>query len=59
MIRINDIVKMKSDTEVTPLNVVKANELGVVIDRTVPNYYLVKFANGTEWVDGDKLVKVQ
>lgn len=59
MFEVNDIVKMKNNTEVSPLNVIKENELGVVLDKTVPNYFLVKFTNTVEWVDGNKLVKVQ
>lgn len=59
MFEVNDIVKMKNDTEISPLNVVRENELGVVLDKTVPNYFLVKFTNTVEWVDGNKLVKVQ
>lgn len=59
MFEVNDIVKMKNDTEINPLNVVRENELGVVLDKTVPNYFLVKFTNTVEWVDGNKLVKVQ
>lgn len=59
--RIGDIVMInKEKVEVTPLNFVREGMIASVIDRTVPNYYRVKFTNGqVEWIDGKYLKKVQ
>ena len=51
-------VILKGRTEIKPLFFLDSNVLGVIIDKTVPNYYLVKFEDfGAYWVSGDKLVK--
>ena len=43
--KINDITMTNTDVEVTPLHVIPKAMFGVIIDETVPNYFLVKFAN--------------
>ena len=53
-----DRVELKERTEVSPLVFIDKNIEGIVIDQTVPNYYLVKFDNneGAYWVDGKHLI---
>ena len=51
-----DRVELKERTEVSPLVFINNNIEGLVIDQTVPNYYLVKFDNyGVYWIDGQYL----
>ena len=55
-----DIVKLVKRTEVENLLFLDETVLGVVTDRTVPDYYLVKFEGyGAYWVDGSKLQLVK
>lgn len=51
-----DRVELKERTEVSPLVFIDENIEGIVIDQTVPNYYLVKFdIYGVFWIDGKHL----
>lgn len=53
-----DIVQLKGRTEVSNALYLDNTILGVVIDRTVPDYYLVRFEGyGAYWVDGSKLMR--
>lgn len=53
-----DIVTLAETTEVEPALFIKAGTVGVVMDKTVPDYYLVKFeVYGVYWVDGKHLIK--
>ena len=53
-----DLVKMISTTEVTPGLFIEIGTMGVVIDITTPDYYLVRFEKyGAYWVDGKYLLK--
>lgn len=57
-IHLFDIVVVKEEIEASPLSFVKPSVLGTVIDKTVPNYCLVKFSNGQlEWLDAKHLKK--
>ena len=58
--KINDIIITNKETEVKPLHVIPKAMFGVIIDETVPNYFLVKFANGdVQWIDGECLTVVK
>ena len=49
-------VKLVERTEVVPTLYIENDVLGLVIDKTVPNYYLVKFVGyGAYWLEGNKL----
>lgn len=51
-----ETVVLKEKTEVTPTLFIDNNVLGIIIDKTVPNYYLVKFEDyGCYWLDGKLL----
>lgn len=51
-----DRVELIERTEVSPLVFIDKNIEGIVIDQTVPNYYLVKFnIHGVFWIDGERL----
>ena len=51
-----DRVELKERTEVSPLVFIDKNIEGLVIDQTVPNYYLVKFdIHGVFWINGEHL----
>lgn len=52
--KVNSIVKLNKRLEVTPLNFVDENAMGIVVDITVPNYARVKFQGdyyGAYWID--------
>ena len=50
--KINDVVFVNQDVEVSPLNFVKKATMGKVIDFTVPDYVCIKFADGGyAWMD--------
>lgn len=56
--KINDVVITNTDVEATPLHVIPKAMFGVIIDKTVPNYVRIKFANGdVQWID-EKYVTV-
>ena len=59
--KMGDIIITNTDVEVTPLHVVPKAMLGVIIDdETVPNYFLVKFANyDVQWIDGKYLTVIK
>lgn len=61
--KINDVVMVKQDVEVSPLNIVKKATIAKVIDFTVPDYVLIKYANdedyGCVWVDKKYLTVVK
>ena len=58
--RKNDVVMVKQDVEVSPLNIVKRGTFGKVIDFTVPNYAHVKFADGGyAWIDKKYLTVIK
>lgn len=57
---INDHIMVIKDVEVSPLNFVKRGLTGIIIDETVPNYYLIKTkSNGCYWIDGEYLVQIK
>ena len=61
--KINDVVMIKQDVEVSPLNIVKKATIAKVLDFTAPNYVLIKYANDNNydcvWIDGEYLVVVK
>ena len=61
--KINDVVMVNKDVEVSPLNVVKKATLGKVIDFTVPDYVCIKFANDNNydcvWIDKKYLTVIK
>ena len=58
--KINDLIITNTDVEATPLHVIPKAMFGAIVDETVPNYFLVKFANGdVQWIDGKYLVVVK
>ena len=58
--KINDVVMVNKDVEVSPLNFVKRGTFGKVEDFTVPDYALVKFANGGyAWMDKKYLTVIK
>ena len=58
--KINDLTMTNTDVEVTPLHVIPKAMFGVIIDETVPNYFLVKFANDdVQWIDGKYLTVIK
>ena len=51
-----DIVELIDRTEIEPNFFINPDVIGVVKDRTTPDYYLVKFEGyGAYWVAGNKL----
>lgn len=53
-----DIVELIDRTEIKPLFYIDKNVLGVVMDDTCTDYYLVRFeGQGAYWVSGSKLKK--
>ena len=51
-----DFVELIDRTEIEPAFYIDVNVIGVVMDRTTPDYYLVKFEGyGAYWVAGCKL----
>lgn len=53
-----DIVRLKGRTEIENAFYLDETVIGVVTDRTVPDYYLVKFeGHGSYWVEGCKLTR--
>lgn len=58
--KINDVVFVNKDVEVSPLNFVKRGTLGKVEDFTVPDYALVRFADGGyAWMDKKYLTVIK
>lgn len=61
--KINDVVMVNKDVEVSPLNVVKKATIAKVIDFTVPNYVLIKYANDNNydcvWIDKKYLTVIK
>ena len=54
-----DTVKLVEKTEIKPCFYINNDVSGVVMDRTFPNYYLVRFEGyGAYWVDGCKLERM-
>jgi hypothetical protein len=53
-----DFVTLIERTEIVPCLFIDNNVTGIVIDKTVPDYYLVKFEGyGAYWVEGKHLIK--
>ena len=58
--KINDLIITNKAAEVKPLHVIPKAMFGVIVDETVPNYFLVKFANGdVQWIDGKYLTVIK
>lgn len=61
--RKNDVVMVNKDVEVSPLNVVKKATIAKVLDFTVPNYVLIKYANDNNydcvWIDKKYLTVIK
>ena len=58
--KINDVVMVNSNVEVSPLNVVKRGTFGKVINFTVPDYVHVKFVDGDyAWIDKKYLTVIK
>ena len=58
--KIGNIIITNREAEVTPLHIIPKAMFGVIIDETVPNYFLVKFANDdVQWIDGKYLTVVK
>ena len=58
--RKNDVIFVNTDVEVSPLNFVKRGTLGKVEDFTVPDYALVRFADGGyAWMDKKYLTVIK
>jgi hypothetical protein len=52
----HDFVTLIERTEIVPCLFIDNDITGVVIDKTVPDYYLVKFEGyGAYWVEGCKM----
>lgn len=53
-----DIVKLINKTEIKPCFSIDKDVLGVVMDSTTPDYYLVRFEGyGAYWIEGCKLIR--
>ena len=51
-----EFVTLIERTEIEPCFFINSDVIGVVMDRTVPDYYLVKFEGyGAYWVEGCKM----
>ena len=61
--KINDLVFVREDVEVSPLNFVKKATIAKVLDFTVPNYVLIKYANDNNydyvWIDKKYLTVIK
>ena len=61
--KINDVVMVKQDVEVSPLNIVKKATIAKVLDFTVPNYVLIKYSNDNNydcvWIDKKYLTVIK
>ena len=61
--KLNDVVMVNKDVEVSPLNFVKKATFGKVLDFTVPNYVLIKYANDNNydcvWIDKKYLTVIK
>ena len=61
--KINDVVFVREDVEVSPLNFVKKATIAKVLDFTVPNYVLIKYANDNNydcvWIDKKYLTVIK
>ena len=59
----NDVVFVREDVEVRPLNFVKKATIAKVLDFTVPNYVLIKYANDNNydcvWIDKKYLTVIK
>lgn len=58
--RKNDVVMVNKNVEISPLNFVKRGTFGKVEDFTVPDYALVRFADGGyAWMDKKYLTVIK
>lgn len=61
--RKNDVVFVNQDVEISPLNFVKKATIAKVLDFTVPDYVLIKYANDNNydcvWVDKKYLTVIK
>lgn len=58
--KINDVVFVNQDVEVSPLNFVRRATIGKVEDFTVPDYVFVRFADGSyAWMDKKYLTVIK
>ena len=61
--KINDVVMVNKDVEVSPLHVVKKATIAKVLDFTVPNYVLIKYSNDNNydcvWIDKKYLTVIK
>ena len=61
--KINDVVFVREDVEVSPLNFVKKATIAKVLDFTIPNYVLIKYANDNNydcvWIDKKYLTVIK
>ena len=61
--KINDVVMVNADVEISPLNIVKKSTIARVLDFTVPDYVLIKYANdedyGCVWIDKKHLTVIK
>ena len=58
--KINDVVFVNQNVEISPLNFVKRGTLGKVEDFTVPDYVFVRFADGGyAWMDKKYLTVIK
>ena len=61
--KINDVVFVREDVEVSPLNFVKKATIAKVLDFTVPNYVVIKYANDNNydcvWIDKKYLTVIK
>lgn len=61
--KINDVVFVNQNVEVSPLNIVKKATIAKVLDFTVPDYVLIKYANDNNydcvWIDKKYLTVIK
>lgn len=61
--KINDVVFVNQDVEVSPLNFVKRGTFGKVLEFTEPNYALIKYSNDCNydcvWIDRKYLTVIK
>ena len=55
-----NIIELKERTEIKPCFYIDKGVKGMVIETTVPDYYLIKFEDyGAYWIDGKHLKKIK